>query len=514
MLVLRAKEMAAVDQEAIKLGYPELVLMETAGRSIAREIDALDVLDDRSEINFLIGGGNNGGDGLVAARYLKEWGYKNLKVFLLKSGEELEGINRDNFNICRLKDIEMEVIKPGNLEEYREIFSKADILIDGILGTGITGEVRGLAADLIKLINEIPVNVLAIDLPSGLSLDFKSETVIKADLTVTLANLKVAQAVYPGRYYCGEIIIADIGMPARAYQKIRPEYFMLSNYEAARFLPYRSEIGHKGTFGKVLIVGGSAGMAGSVSLAGEAALKIGAGMVTIALPAAVEQDINCHSREIMTEALPDTSGKISLKAFEKIIEISSEMDLVILGPGLGQGKDQVELVDKLLKELKLPVVLDADGINAIKDIEQLKRDRNSILITPHPGEMARLYNTGISDILANRVKYINDFVEKTGQTIILKGADSLIGLPEGEIFINPTGNDGMATAGSGDVLAGIAGGLIAQGLDLERAGILAPFIHGRAGDLAAQAKNEFSIIAGDLLKYLADSINSLNKGME
>ncbi|MFW6190085.1 MAG: NAD(P)H-hydrate epimerase, partial [Candidatus Bipolaricaulota bacterium] len=211
MLVLRAKEMAAVDQEAIKLGYPELVLMETAGRSIAREIDALDVLDDRSEINFLIGGGNNGGDGLVAARYLKEWGYKNLKVFLLKSGEELEGINRDNFNICRLKDIEMEVIRPGNLEEYREVFSKADILIDGILGTGITGEVRGLAADLIKLINEIPVNVLAIDLPSGLSLDFKSETVIKADLTVTLANLKVAQAVYPGRYYCGEIIIADIG---------------------------------------------------------------------------------------------------------------------------------------------------------------------------------------------------------------------------------------------------------------------------------------------------------------
>ncbi|MFN2364793.1 MAG: NAD(P)H-hydrate dehydratase [Halarsenatibacteraceae bacterium] len=514
MLVLRSEEMAAVDQEAIELGYPELILMETAGRSIAREIDALDYLNDQSEIKFLIGGGNNGGDGLVAARYLKEWGYENINVFLLKPGDELKGINKENYDICRLQEIELEVIDSDKLEDYREVFSRADILIDGILGTGITGEVRGLAADLIRIINEIPVNVLAIDMPSGLSLDFKSETVIKADLTISLANLKVAQAVYPGRYYCGEIIIADIGMPARAYQKLRPDYFMLSNQEAARFLPYRSETGHKGTFGKVLIVGGSAGMAGSVSLAGEAALKTGTGMVTIALPGGIEQDVNSHSREIMTEALPADKGKISLKALDKIIEISKNMDLVILGPGLGQGKEQVELTARLLEELKLPVVLDADGINAIKEIEQLNKAENRILLTPHPGEMARLYNTDISDILGNRFKYINDFVRNTGQTIILKGADSLIGLPAGEIFINPTGNDGMATAGSGDVLAGIAGGLIAQGLDLERAGTLAPFIHGRAGDLAAKAKNEYSIIAGDLIEYLADSINSLNKRME
>ncbi|MGM0414909.1 MAG: NAD(P)H-hydrate dehydratase [Bacillota bacterium] len=514
MLVLRASEMAAVDKEAIDLGYPEIILMETAGRSIAREIDALDILNDRSEIKFIIGGGNNGGDGLVAARYLKEWGYKNLKIFLLKPGDELKGINRDNYNTCRLKDIEMEVINPENLAAYREIFSRADILIDGILGTGITGEVRGLAADIIKLINEIPVNLLAIDMPSGLSLDFNSETVVKADLTVTLANLKVAQAIYPGRYYCGEIIIADIGMPTKAYQKIRPEFFMLSNLEAARFLPYRSEVGHKGTFGRVLIIGGSAGMAGSVSLAGEAALKMGAGMVSIALPSVIAKDVNSHSREIITESLPEHNGKISLEAVDKIIDISRNMDLVILGPGLGQGADIVKLVDKILKELDLPVILDADGINAIRDLKQLDKDENRILLTPHPGEMAGLYDVSIPEILENRFGYIKDFVERTGQTIILKGADSLIGLPEGEIFINPTGNDGMATAGSGDVLAGIAGGLIAQGLDPERAGILAPFIHGRAGDLAAEASNEFSIIAGDLIAYLADSINSLTKRME
>lgn len=514
MLVLRSKEMAAVDQEAIKLGYPEIILMETAGRSIARELDALDFLGNKSEIKFLIGGGNNGGDGLVAARYLKAWGYQNIKIFLLKPQAELDGINRKNYNICRLQDIELEVINPEKLEDYQAEFKQADILIDGILGTGITGEVRGLAADLIKIINEIPVNVLAIDIPSGLTLNSKNETVVKADLTISLANLKVAQAVYPGRYYCGEIIIADIGMPAKAYQRIRPEYFMLSNQEAARFLPYRSETGHKGTFGKILIIGGSAGMAGSVSLAGEAALRTGAGMVTIALPGLIEQDVNCHSREIITEALPANHGKISLDALAKIIEISKNMDLVILGPGLGQGKDQVELVARLLEELTLPVVLDADGINAIKEIEQLNQAENRLVLTPHPGEMARLYNTDISDILGNRFKYINNFVGETGQTIILKGADSLIGLPEGEVFINPTGNDGMATAGSGDILAGIIGGLTAQGLDFERAGILAAFIHGRAGDLAAKARNEYSVIAGDLIDYIADSINSLNKRME
>ena len=510
MLVLRSTEMAAVDKEAIELGYPEIILMETAGRSIAREIDELDFLDDKSKITFLIGGGNNGGDGLVAARYLKEWGYENLNVFLLNPGDELEGINRENYNICELQDVELEVINPDSLEDFLEIFSRADILIDGILGTGITGEVRGLAADLIKIINEIPVNVLAIDMPSGLSLDFNSETVVRADLTVSLANLKVAQAVYPGRLYCGEIIIADIGMPAKAYQKLRPKYFMLSNQEAARFLPYRNETGHKGTFGKVLVIGGSAGMAGSVSLAGEAALKIGAGMVTIALPSVIAGDVNSYSREIMTEALPANDGKISTEALDKIIELSNEMDLVILGPGLGQGTEQVELVDELLKELKLPVVLDADGLNAIKDIEQLKKAENRILVTPHPGEMARLYDTSIQEILENRFEYINDFVERTGQTIILKGADSLIGLPAGEIFINPTGNDGMATAGSGDVLTGIAGGLIAQGLDLEKAGIVAPFIHGQAGDLAADVKNRYSIVAGDLIAYLAEAINTIN----
>ncbi len=510
MLVLRSTEMAAVDKEAIELGYPEIILMETAGRSIAREIDELDFLDDKSKITFLIGGGNNGGDGLVAARYLKEWGYENLNVFLLNPGDELEGISRENYNICELQDVELEVINPDSLEDFLEIFSRADILIDGILGTGITGEVRGLAADLIKIINEIPVNVLAIDMPSGLSLDFNSETVVRADLTVSLANLKVAQAVYPGRLYCGEIIIADIGMPAKAYQKLRPKYFMLSNQEAARFLPYRNETGHKGTFGKVLVIGGSAGMAGSVSLAGEAALKIGAGMVTIALPSVIAGDVNSYSREIMTEALPANDGKITTEALDKIIELSNEMDLVILGPGLGQGTEQVELVDELLKELKLPVVLDADGLNAIKDIEQLKKAENRILVTPHPGEMARLYDTSIQEILENRFEYINDFVERTGQTIILKGADSLIGLPAGEIFINPTGNDGMATAGSGDVLTGIAGGLIAQGLDLEKAGIVAPFIHGQAGDLAADVKNRYSIVAGDLIAYLAEAINTIN----
>ncbi|MBF8438056.1 NAD(P)H-hydrate dehydratase [Halanaerobiaceae bacterium Z-7014] len=511
MLVLRSTEMAAVDKEAIELGYPEIILMETAGRSVAREIDTLDELDNQSDIYFLIGGGNNGGDGLVAARYLKEWGYKNLKVFLLKPGENLSGINRDNYNICRLQDVEMEVIDSEKLNEFRKILNNADIIIDGLLGTGITGDARGLAADLIGIVNDISVNVLAIDIPSGLSLDFKSETVIRADLTVTLADLKIAQAVYPGRYYCGEIIIADIGMPAKAYRKIRPDYFMLSNQEAARFLPYRTETGHKGTFGKVLIIGGSAGMAGSVSLAGEAALKMGAGMVTIALPAAIEHDVNSHSREIITEALPDENGKISLKALDKIINISNKMDLVILGPGLGQGKEIAELVENLLKKLKPPIILDADGINTVRDLEQLDKSQKKILLTPHPGEMARLYDTTIPEILENRFDYIKDFVEKTGQAIILKGADSLIGLSEGEIFINPTGNDGMATAGSGDVLAGIAGGLVAQGLDLEKAGIVASFIHGRAGDLAAEDKNRYSLVAGDLIVYLAEAINSIIK---
>lgn len=510
MLVLRDKEMGAVDKEAAELGYPNILLMEAAGRAVAEE--ALNFLPDAKEarIIILVGSGNNGGDGLVAARYLHKWGYSKIQVLLLKSSKKFKGITAENYKTCQLNDLSIKPVDDFQQEDLLDMFKNSNLLIDAMLGTGLTGPVRGRAVEIIKTLNSVTTPVLAVDLPSGLSLDNK-ENIVKADKTVVFANLKLQQALYPGRNYCGQIYLADIGLPVRAYSKLQPKYFMLTEEEAAVLLPQRSSMGHKGSFGKVLIVGGSAGMSGAPLLAGEAALNIGAGIVKLAVPEKLEPIIANSSKEIISTPLPAKEGKISLESAEKIITLAQEYDVLVLGPGLGCSEEQVKMIDKLIRNLDIPIVLDADGINALQSLNLIKTYRNQIILTPHPGEMARLYGEDISSILKNRLDFISDFVTETQKPLILKGADSLIGLKGGEVFINPTGNDGMATAGSGDVLAGIIAGLMAQGLDSEQAAVLAPFIHGRAGDLASEKITNFSVKARNISDFIGAAIKSLIK---
>ncbi|MGM0420670.1 MAG: NAD(P)H-hydrate dehydratase [Bacillota bacterium] len=510
MLVLRDSEMAAVDKKAVDLGYPNILLMEAAGRMVAE--NAIDLLPDTKEARIIIvvGSGNNGGDGLVAARYLHKWGYKKIQVLLLKSSDKFKGITADNYNACHLNDLNIKLVDDFRQEDLLDMFEEADLLIDAIFGTGLTGPVRGRAVEVIEALNSAASPVLAVDLPSGLSLENK-ENIVKADKTVVFANLKLQQALYPGRDYCGQIYLADIGLPGRAYSKLKPKYFMLTEKEAAALLPQRSPMGHKGSFGKVLVVGGSSGMSGAPLLTGEAALNTGAGIVKLAVPEELEPIIAGGSKEIISASLPARDGKISLEAADKLITLAQEYDVLVLGPGLGCAEEQVKLIEKLMLNLDIPIVLDADGINALQSLNLIKNYQNQIVLTPHPGEMARLYKEDISEILKNRLDFISKFVAKTQKPLILKGADSLIGLKGGEIFINPTGNDGMATAGSGDVLAGVIAGLMAQGLDSEQAAVLSPFLHGRSGDLASEEITNFSVKAGNISNYIGAAIKSLKK---
>lgn len=510
MLVLRDKEMAAVDEEAVNLGYPNILLMEAAGRAVAEE--AIKFLPDTKEarIVILVGSGNNGGDGLVAARYLHKWGYTKIQVLLLKSSKNFKGITAENYNACHINDLNIKLVDNFQREDLLDMFAESDLLIDAILGTGLTGPVRGKAVEIIKFLNSVVTPVLAVDLPSGLSLDNK-ENIVKADKTVVFANLKLQQALYPGRNYCGQIYLVDIGLPGKAYRNLQPQHFMLTEKEAAALLPQRSPMGHKGSFGKVLVVGGSSGMTGAPLLSGEAALTTGAGIVKLAVPEELEPIIAGSSKEIISTTLPASYGKISLESAEQIITLAQEYDALVLGPGLGCSVEQVKLIEKLMQDLDIPIVLDADGINALQSLNLIKNYPNQIVLTPHPGEMARLYKEDISEILKNRLEIISDFVTKTQKPLILKGADSLIGLKCGEVFINPTGNDGMATAGSGDVLAGMIAGLLAQGLDSEQAAVLATFLHGRAGDLASEEITNFSVKAGNISDFIGAAIKSLNK---
>ncbi|MFW5786744.1 MAG: NAD(P)H-hydrate dehydratase [Halanaerobiales bacterium] len=511
MILLTTNEMEKMDKLTIKNGFPEILLMETAGRGVAEL--GRDILEEKgkSSIFVVCGKGNNGGDGFVSARFLDIWGY-DVSIFLAGKGNKLKGVSKTNYELCDMRDIdiyEKEWFAQGELDK---LLKNSDLIIDAMLGTGLKGEVRGIYAELINKINETKGSlILSVDIPSGLNGDSGQVhgRAIKADYTATMAFSKLGLAQYPARDYTGDIYVIDLGMPQEVINKVGYNHFLLEEKEAQKLLPFRPANGHKGTFGRIGVIGGSSGMTGAPVLAGMAALKSGSGLVQLLVPGEIQDIAAGYFPELITEALPSSKGQLDERFLELLERINKDYDVLAVGPGLGKGIIISKVISSLISDYEKKIVLDADGINAISNLSILKNTDAELILTPHPGEMARLLDVDVSYIQKNRIKISRDFAVENEVNLILKGAATTIALPDGNVYINITGNSGLATAGSGDVLTGITASLLGQGLESSHAAVLAPYIHGLCGDFGADDMSTYSLSASDLLNFLPDVLNSL-----
>lgn len=532
MIILTPEEMRAVDKRAIEAGFPELLLMEIAGRAVAEKAGFIleedghghhhpgeakqDFSNQRErEVLVIAGKGNNGGDGLVAARYLDMWGF-SVKIILLAEEDDLTESTLTNYNLCKLRDIEILSIRnpAGYREEIANLMNRADLVIDALLGTGIKGTVKEPYSGLIRMMNSLAFRILAVDIPSGI--DGRTGAVmgeaVQADYTLTMAFPKIGLVVYPGREHCGDIEIVDLGIPLDLVLAEKPAHFMLDEEEVRFLLPERPGDSHKGTFGRVGVIGGSAGMSGAPFLSAFAALKVGAGLVRVAVPEEIQSIVAAYSPELMTLGLESLEGPLTEKNIERVNTLMEESTVLAVGPGLGTSPGSRKLVSKILREFPGPLVLDADGINSLESLDLLAQKKGTLILTPHPGEMARLTGRSSREIQASRIETARTFAAEHGVYLILKGAATVIAFPDGVIYLNPSGNDGMATAGSGDVLTGILAGLLASGVEVEDAVVLAPYLHGLAGDLAASELTTYSMTAGDIIAYLGKAITYPENG--
>ncbi len=514
MRVLNTQQMREADRRTIEdIGIPSVVLMENAGRQAVAAMEAAFEGIAQSRVGVLCGLGNNGGDGFVVARTLVQRGIDTM-VFLLGSVSQVRGDARINLEI--LGQIGLTVVEVTDAQEWELHFtevSECDLLVDAILGTGFHGPLTGLLETVVADVNDLAVPVVAIDLPTGLSADSHETNgdAIVAAMTVTLAAPKIPLVLPPADKHAGDLVIADIGIPLPLIDELEGQYVELLTKDRMRELvSVRAPESHKGDFGRVLIVAGSTGRTGAAHLAALGALRSGAGLVTIAAPRSCVAVIASMAAEYMTLALDETpAGAIDFAALDRVLDFAA--DVIAVGPGLGTEPSTAAFVQGLVERAGVPLVLDADALNAFSgDPDRLiARDGLEMVITPHPGEMARLLNRSIEDVQRDRLAVARDFAAAHKLHVVLKGHRTIIAGPEDRAFINLTGNAGMATGGTGDVLTGMIAAWFAQLLDPEAACKIAVYLHGAAGDLAESDEGEVSLIATDLVSRIGDAIVEL-----
>jgi hydroxyethylthiazole kinase-like uncharacterized protein yjeF len=525
--VLTASQMREVDRVSIEeLRIPGMVLMENAGRSVVEALEQRFAPLAGQRITVLCGKGNNGGDGFVVARHL----YMNAQarggmrghtpgVVLLADPGSLQGDAKTNYEILLQSGITPAVAR--NADEWAKLRPEmfgATLLVDAILGTGLEGPVEGFLLEVIRDINSsfAQIPLVAVDIPSGLSSDsgeLRGES-LRARVTVTFTAPKWSQVLPPSCERVGELIVTPIGTPPSVYTN-NPEIYLnlLGTVDLAPFVRPRGADSHKGDYGHVLVVGGSRGKSGAAALSAMGALGAGAGLVTAATAASVLPLVASFAPTIMTEPLPETdAGSISLAAFEygRFAAVAKAKSVVAIGPGISTNPSTIEFVRRVIKDFpSLPIVIDADGLNAFAGATELLQGLSSgkprkLILTPHPGEMARLTGLSTEQIQAKRVEVAREFAMKHQVVLVLKGNRTLIAEPGGQVYLNPTGNPGMATAGTGDVLTGMIAGLIAQHPDapVEKVVSAAVYWHGAAGDAAKVRRGELSMTATDLLRAL------------
>ncbi|MBI3813767.1 MAG: NAD(P)H-hydrate dehydratase [Nitrospinae bacterium] len=526
MKIVTAKEMQSIDKKAIEnYGISGIVLMENAAMGVVSSILKRFPDIKNKRVGIFSGKGNNGGDGLAVARHLNNKGVETT-VYLLSKKEMLKGDARTNLNIADNARTNLniadkmgirifEIASLNELEAIKDDALKNDIFIDAIFGTGLTSGVKGYYTNIIKFINSSGKFILSIDIPSGLSSD-TGEIIgghIKADLTVSLCLPKIGEILYPAAEYIGDLDIADIGIPKTIIDEEGIKVNLIENADVAGILPKRRPDTHKGTYGHLIVVAGSKGKGGAAAMASISALRAGAGLVTLALPECLNTSFETRIPEVMTLPLPDTKdGTIDKSASKILLKFLEGKSAVLIGPGITTNPSTSSFVKKIIKEIGCPLLIDADGLNIVADeIEILKKRASPVIVTPHPGEMARMLNTTSKEIQANRIESGRKLAVKYRLYVILKGARTVIAAPDGDVYINPTGNPGMATAGTGDVLSGIIAGFLCQGLSAKDSSILGVYLHGMAGDIAADKLSQTALIAGDLLKYFPEAVKKIEK---
>jgi NAD(P)H-hydrate epimerase len=514
MRVLNTAQMREADRRTIHdIGIPSIVLMENAGRQAVAAMEA--AFDDltSSRVAVICGRGNNGGDGFVVARTLIQRGVETA-VFLVGSVGDVQGDARTNIEV--LGRIGLTVVEITNAQEWELHFSEiseCDVIVDAIVGTGFHGEVAGLLQTVVADVNALGVPVVAIDLPTGVSADSAdlAGDAIQASMTVTLAAPKIPLVFPPADLHAGDLVIADIGIPYPVIDELEGPYLELLTRERMRELvPSRAADSHKGDFGRVLIVAGALGRTGAAHLSAMGALRSGAGLVTVATPRSCVGILASMGAEYMTEPLDETpSGALHFAALDRLFELDA--DVIAVGPGIGRDPGTVAFVHGLLERAGVPVVIDADGLNAFaSDPDRLMgRDGVDVIVTPHPGEMSRLLGAGIESVQRDRLDHARRFASGHRVHVVLKGHRTIVATPEGRAFVNLTGNPGMATGGTGDLLTGMIAAWVAQLLDAEAACKLAVYLHGSAGDLAAAETGDVSLVASDIGARLGPALQDL-----
>jgi NAD(P)H-hydrate epimerase len=505
MKIVTAAEMREIDRITTeRFGVPSLTLMENAGTAVAEFV--ISQYPSAERIGLICGKGNNGGDGFVAARKLHGAG-KGVRITLLAEPSQLRGDAAEMFGRLPIAP----VIVKSNDElkgEHAQAVFESELLLDAILGTGFKPPVSGLYAEAIKLMKANSAPVIAIDIPSGADADVMGEqtgTVARADAVITFTAPRPAHVF--GKLTDGVTVIAPIGSPDQAIISSL-QLNLITARDIAPLIGPRPLAANKGSFGHVLVVGGSLGKAGSVAMAGMAALRTGAGLSTVATPKSLLATVAGFHPEVMTEPLAETgAGTISIGATEPMDALIKGKTVLAVGPGISRNPETSEFVRNLVTKCNTSLVLDADGLNAFEGrAEELTGKGRTLVITPHPGEMARLTASTVAAVQRDRINVARTFAREHELIVVLKGHRTLIAEPDGRVWINTTGNPGMATGGTGDILTGMVAGFIAQNPEhIAEAVVAAVHLHGLAGDVACESMGEHSLVATDLLKALPEA---------
>lgn len=508
MKLATKKEMNQLDQVAIqKYEIPSLLLMEHAAYGV---FSYLEKEHKGKSVTILCGPGNNGGDGLALARLLYTLTKVKLQVVLLTEKEKLSSDGKVYYTICKHLGVTLWDYAE-NLQKVEQFIEASEVIVDALFGTGLTRKVEGDFYKVIEKVNTSLAFKVSVDLPSGIHADTGQVLgiAVKANCTVTFQMPKIAHFLYPGLVYTGKLHVVDIGIPQTLVEKMQSKYYAIDAKMVKDMLPERPIRSNKGTYGKVLMIGGQVGMGGAICLASQAIMKMGAGLVTIAVPESLFFLTQQKVTEAITLPLPESEGHLNEKAVNILQEKIDHFTTIGIGPGIGRSCE-ITAIMKYLLESDKPIVVDADGLYALKPyLHEVKKRKAPMIITPHPGELAYLNGESIEEILAHPIESAQTFSEYFGIVVVLKIERMIVALPTGEVYINSKGHSAIAKGGAGDVLTGMITGLLAQKMQSVEAAVLGCYLHADTACFLAKIKGSYSVLPSDLIEYVAESFKCL-----
>ena len=516
MIIVSAAEMRRLDQLTIEQGTAGHVLMERAGQGAATALLRWFPHVRRRQVVIVAGKGNNGGDGFVMARLLRKRGVRT-RVALLGHKSEVRGDAARNLqSFLKGRGAVDEILTSADLKGLSKRIAEAALAVDAIFGTGLNAPVHGLAADVIELLNSSGTPVFAVDMPSGLDSDrgVPLGTAVQAEATATFGFAKIGQMLYPGIEHTGALAVVDIGISKAAIEEVQPATHVTEAAEVAGLLPRRRPDAHKGDSGHVLLIAGSRGKTGAAQLAARATLRAGAGLTTLAGPAGLNPILCAAAPEVMTAVLPDHDDRLVFDT-NQLGRLLEGKSAVVVGPGMGTHEDAQRTVLWLLEHAAVPIVADADALTCLANSDAWSGGGAGLIVTPHPGEMARLLHADVATVQSDRVGVARRLGAERNCAVILKGARSVVAAPDGSAWINPTGNPGMAVGGMGDVLSGIVAALLAQGLEPVDAACVGAYLHGAAADAVVSVRgSEIGLLASEVADEVPRTVGKLVRSLD